>query len=308
MMAIKQRRRHSALLFLCLLLTCLLSAVFLADDLSFAVKSGIELSVGTIIPSLFPFMILADLTISSMPKESGFAEKVFQKLLCLDGSLLGVFIIGNLSGAPVGASMISALRKKAEISRENAECALAISSGPSLAFTVSGVGSAMWDNTFVGIFLYISVILASVIYAIVSSRGKSQINHISHSAPKKFELIKSIESATFASLRVAGVITAFTVVTHLVRKLKMSEWASAVIIPLIELGGAVSYLSEGAFSMRAALIITAFALGFSGFSIHLQVRSAIVDTDMRYSRFLLAKLVIGILSASIFSVFFLFIK
>ena len=308
MMAIKQRKPNSPLLFLSLLLACLFSAIFLADDLSLAVKHGIELSLGTIIPSLFPFMILADLTVCSMPRESSFAQKVFQKLLKLDGAVLGVFIIGNLSGAPVGASMISSLRKSGELSRDDAECALAISSGPSLAFAISGVGSAIWKNTLVGISLYISVILASVIYAVALSRGKAQVNHISHFIPKRFELIKSIEAATFASLRVTGVVTAFTVITHLVRKLKMGELASAVIISLLELGGAVSYLSEEALTMKTALIITAFALGFSGLSIHLQVRSAIVDTDIRYSRFLLAKLIIGILAASIFSLIFMFIK
>ena len=171
MMAVRQRQWRSSLLFVCFLTFCLFSAVFLADELSIAVTSGMQLAIGTIIPSLFPFMILADLAVCSMPSESGVIGKQFQKLLNLDSSTLSTFVIGNLSGAPVGAGMISSLRINGKISREEAERAFAISSGPSLAFTVSGVGAAMWGKAYIGVILYLSVILSSVAYAIFT-RGK----------------------------------------------------------------------------------------------------------------------------------------
>ncbi len=307
MRAIVERKEGKPLAFVCLLLACLLSAVFLADELSSAVKSGLELAIGAIVPSLFPFMILADLTAAYTPKDTGSVGRAFEKLLRIDAAALGAFVIGNLSGAPVGAAMLSSLRINGGMSRDEAERAIAISSGPSLAFTVSGVGAAMWGDAILGALLYLSVMLASLIYAL-TSRGVPPTHINGRTVPKKFELIKSIESATFTSLRVTGVITAFTVLTYLVQRLEFTESASALIIPLLELGGAASYLSECALPNAASLILTAFSLGFSGFSIHLQVRSAIADTDIRYSRFLLAKLIIGVLSAAIFSLILLFIK
>lgn len=306
MMVTKRRLRGRALVFVCLLLTCIFSAVFLADELSAAVKKGLRLAIGAIIPSLFPFMILADLAASCAPTESSAFGRFIGKLLRIDTAALGAFVIGNLSGAPVGAAMISSLRVDGGMSREEAEHALAISSGPSLAFTVSGVGAAMWGDAILGVLLYLSVMLASLIYAL-TSRGASATHINGSTTPKKFELIKSVESATFASLRVTGIVTAFTVLTHLTQRLEFTALASPLIIPLLELGSASSYLSECILPKTTALILTAFSLGFSGFSIHLQVRSATADTDMRYSRFLVAKAVIGVLSAAIFSLIWFFI-
>ena len=243
MRALRAGERGRSLIFVFLLLLCFLSAVLLADELSSAVISGLRLAVGTIIPSLFPFMILADLATSCAPNNSGALGKAFEKLFRINGLTLSAFIIGNLSGAPVGANMISSLRINDEISRYDAERALAISSGPSLAFTVSGVGAAMWGDAILGVLLYLSVILASLIYAL-ASRGASATYTKGRVEHRRFELIKSIESATFASLRVTGVIAAFTVVTHLISRLGFSAWASALIIPLLELGGAASYLSS----------------------------------------------------------------
>ena len=243
MRAVRAGERGRSLIFFSLLLLCLLSAVLLADELSSAVISGLRLAVGAIIPSLFPFMILADLATACAPSDSGALGKAFEKLFRINGSTLGAFIIGNLSGAPVGANMISSLRISGEISRDDAERALAISSGPSLAFTVSGVGAAMWGDAILGALLYLSVILASLIYAL-TSRGASTTYTMGHVEHRRFEFIKSIEHATFSSLRVTGIITAFTIVTNLISRLGFSAWASALIIPLLELGGAASYLSS----------------------------------------------------------------
>ena len=283
-----------------LLVICILSATLLSEELASEVKCGLRLAVGAIVPSLFPFMIFADLITSSSGEGAGAFLKPIERLFGISSASARAFLIGNIAGAPVSATMLSSTLEERGISRSEAERTLAISSSPSLAFAVSGVGAAMWGDTAVGLALYLSVILASVIYGALTKVRPPAAAEQAPAVCRSFDLMASIERATFASLRVIGTVTAFSVASGLITYFSATAHFAPFVIPLLELGNAASYLSECELPREMALGLTAFSLGFSGLSIHLQVKGALSKSELDYSRFFRAKLIIGILSAAIF--------
>ena len=288
-------RLISPLIFPFLLATVFLSATLLSEELAQGVKGGLRLAVGSILPSLFPFMILSDLIAALGKRETGGVLRPISRLFGIGSVGARAALVGSIAGAPIAASMLGVALDEGIISRDEVERTLAISSSPSLAFAVSGVGAAMWGDVQIGLMLFFSVILASFLYGILTRRSAGQ-----ESAPEvspSFSLIASIERATFSSLRIIGVVTAFSVLSGLVARFSS---VAPLVIPLLEVGNAASYLSECELPCAIALALTAFALGFSGISVHLQVRGAI-GGRIRHSRFLFAKILIGLGSAAMFS-------
>ena len=297
MRASRTRPIGGHLAFPLLFLACILAATLMAEELAAEVKGGLRLAVGTIIPSLFPFMILSDVIASV---SSGGGARLFtrpvERLFGVGTVSARAFLVGSIAGAPIAASMLALARDEGLASDGEVARVLAISSSPSLAFAVSGVGAAMWDDVRLGLLLYLSVITASVIFGLLA-RGRGGHHTGGGDACPSFDLMATIERATFSSIRVIGVVTAFSVLSGLAARFSAT---APFVIPLLEVGNAASYLSEYGLSPSTALALTAFALGFSGISVHLQVRSAI-GKRVSDPRFLAAKIAIGLGSAVIFS-------
>lgn len=294
------------LLFPLFLLILFFLSTRLSDELSDYVRQGMSLAAGVIIPSVFPFMILSDL-ISCTVDFSGMqrAGRIFERVFSVSAVALGATVIGVLAGFPVGARMAAELYRNGNLSRRDAEVVAAVSSTPSLAFTVSGVGAAMLGSASRGVMLYMAVILSAVtVGAIV--RGDASRSIAPSCAERRFSLLGSVESASRSSFGIIGAVTAFSVVSGLVRDFIGSEIAVAFILPFLELGGAASFISSADIGEGLRVALIGFALGFSGLSVHLQVRGALADTNIGYKRFLLMKLTEGVLTAIIATVFFCF--
>ncbi len=291
------KNRVEAMLFPLLLAILLLLSTRLSDELSGYVRQGMSLAAGVIIPSVFPFMILSDL-IACTADFSGMRRigRIFERVFSVRATALGATIIGMLGGFPIGARMAADLYRRGCLSRRDAEVVTAVASTPSLAFTVSGVGAAMLGSASQGVILYVAVILSAVITGAVV-RGDARQGADSSPEKRHFSPLDSIESASRSSLGIIGVVTAFSAVSGLVRDFVGSEAAVAIILPFLELGGAASFIASAGIGEGLRVALMGFALGFSGLSVHLQVRGALAGTDIGYKRFLLMKLAEGGLAA-----------
>lgn len=278
----------------------------LSDELSGYVRQGMSLAAGVIIPSVFPFMILSDL-IACTVDFSGMRRmgRTFERVFSISAVALGATVIGVLAGFPIGARMAAELYRSGSLSRRDAEVVVAVASTPSLAFTVSGVGAAMLGSTSQGVMLYLAVILSAVIVGAIV-RGDASQNIAPSCTVRRFSLLGSLDSASRSSFGIIGAVTAFSVVSGLVRDFIGSEIATAFILPFLELGGAASFIASADIGDGLRVALIGFALGFSGLSVHLQVRGVLADTDIGYKRFLLMKLTEGGLTAIIATVLFCF--
>ena len=273
-------------------------ALYRAEALREGVIGGMRVAVGVIVPSVLPFMILSDL-MGAMLSRVGGVGRAGARIFRIDGRLSLPILLGVLGGFPIGARMTAELYSASDLTREDAERAVIISSSPSLGFTVAGVGVGIWGSATVGIALYLSVLLSSFVYGILT-RGQATARGCGEARSLGFSLSRSIDSAVSSSLGIIGSVAFFSALLSLAEAILPPAFATA-ISPFIEVGGAVSRLGGGDIPLRLALPMSAFALGFSGFAVHIQIRSATRGSDIRYSRFFTAKLLIGLLAAAMLS-------
>ena len=307
MTAIKSRREPLWLfaLFFCYAIAMLLATVGSRTVVESA-RGGMRLAVEIILPSVLPFMIFSEILVAvvdfSQLRRTG---ELFGRAFGLGASALGAIVIGTLAGFPIGARIVADAYRSGALSRAEAERAVVIASTPSLAFTVSGVGGGMLGDTRVGLALYFSVVAASLLYGFLSRRGS--VPTVAEGRKRqRLDLSRSISSAATACLGIVVTVTLFSVVTGLLCEIAVDGALLSLILPFIEVNTACARLC--AVGGGLALVLVAFALGFSGLSVHLQIRSALADTDLGYSRFLRGKLAIGLLAAAIFSILQILIK
>ena len=99
-----------------------------------SVKSGLSLFVNSIIPSLFPFFIAVELlSYTNVIQIIGkLLNKFMKPIFNLPGEGAYAFLVGILSGYPVGAKIVSKLRESNQCTKSEGERMLALcnNSGP----------------------------------------------------------------------------------------------------------------------------------------------------------------------------------
>ncbi len=143
---------------------------------SASVLEGITLFFIAVFPGLFPFMFLTKLltSLGAVKKISAKFSPITQFLFGTHGISSYVFIMSILSGYPIGAKLICDLYCANIISQKDAKkmCAFCTTSGP--IFIIGSVGIAMFGSAIVGIILYISHILSSILCGIIFSGKRSK--------------------------------------------------------------------------------------------------------------------------------------
>jgi hypothetical protein len=102
----------------------------------------------------------------------------------------------------------------------------------------------------------------------------------------------AIKDALYGTLTVSAFITFFSALLG-VTSTFLGEIPQAVLACFIEIGTATRLAAE----IEGGIILSAFAVGFSGISVHMQTIAVLEDTDLSISVYLPMKLVSGALSA-----------
>ena len=132
------------------------------------VKRGLSLCLNTVIPSLFPFMIISALiTVGGYASDIGrFFEKPFFLIFGTSPCASCAAALGFLCGYPVGALSASEMLDKGDISKEELEYLLTFINVPSAAFVIGGVGGMLLSKR-LGVAIYVSIILAATISGMI---------------------------------------------------------------------------------------------------------------------------------------------
>lgn len=183
--------------------------------------NGLDLCAKIVIPSLFPFMVLAGFT-----AESGAANTISKPLSLIFSSLFRIpecascaVLLSFISGYPVGAAGIAKLYNSGIIDRRTAERMLAfcVNAGP--AMIIIAVGGGMLGDTIAGWILYVSHIAASVIIGAVWARFAKRCEEPPHrptAAPSLADaFVNATSSACVSMLTICGYVTLFSSIIEL---------------------------------------------------------------------------------------------
>lgn len=309
----RARKSIGNALFGAFALFCLLLILKNAETAVEYMHRGLLLCSRTVIPSLFPFMILSELIVSG-----GLGGRLLKILTFPLRRLLGVstaggraILLGILCGFPIGARCAVRSLERGEISPAEAERVISLSCVPSSAFLISAVGVSLWGNRRFGLALYATVLASTLITGILfrlpNRRIPSQVSAPPAPPPTLSGsnlFTEAVRSSTWSILTVCAYVVFFSTLVGTLSlslgRLNLSADITALLFCLFELSSGVSNASALG-NVTSAAVLCAFAAGWSGLSVHCQLLSVCDGYGISARPYFLAKLLQALLCALLFS-------
>ncbi len=250
---------------------CLFSiflVIFSTTNLT-AAKNGLILWATAVVPSLFPFFVATEL-LSNTNIISTFGKYfniIMRPLFGVPGEASFAFLMGLISGYPVGAKIVSNLKENGICTKEEAERMLSFTNNSGPLFIIGTVGVSLFGNVKVGILLFITHILScisvGILLNIVSlyknkkktlnktnkyfiNKNMSSKNTESHKNIKNMQnlnsvsfsslgeiLGKSITNATSTVLLIGGFVVIFSVIISILNQSGIINFVSTIVSPIL---------------------------------------------------------------------------
>lgn len=301
--------------------TAVILAVFTllwrADDFIYYSKDAMRICYELIIPTLFPFFVCSSLLVYS-----GFGSVLAR---CFKGMMrplfnvappgAAAFVLGIISGYPLGALTAAQLYQCSALSKSEAERLLSFCSNSGPLFIIGSIGVSLYGKPAYGAALYAIHIISSIAVGIMF-RGYGKKKHTSPPMELKTEdmpltevfsssLRKSVESI----LTVCFSIIFFSALSRTLLSIHpLPPILDAAVSGLCEFSTGVLKISILDKSLYEKLILTSLIVGFSGIGVHLQVMAVTSGSGLSLKPYLLGKLLHGAVSAALTAAVFAVIK
>lgn len=287
----KTYQRLTIIIFLLVLLT------LYTINSSLIIKSILEytkLFITRLFPTNFIFFVLSTILI-----DQGLIELINNKLK-LDGSVFYVTIMSILSGIPSGSKYTKDLLEKGIIEEKTANYLLSFTHFPNPMFVLSTVTTLI--NSKIALKILITLILSNLIIAFIFKPKKKEVYKTNSSISNDFSssLAKAILDAIKVIIIIYGTSVFFYLITVIINK-----YLTLTVFSHVILNGFFD-LTKGLFStilisnelLRSLLIIIFFAFG--SLSIHIQIKSIISNTSLKYKKFILGRILQIMISIPLF--------
>ena len=306
-------------------ITAICLVVFSKTNLS-AASNGLSLWATCVVPSLFPFFVITNLL--SYTNVVSFIGKLLDKFMRPFFNVPGIsgfaFIMGLISGYPVGAKIVSDFREKGLVSKDEGERLLAFTNNSGPLFILSSVGISLFGDTKTGLLLLCTHVLSCITVGIILGKFSYKIkdNYTSSKTILKTNNVTlknlgevlgtSINSAISTILLIGGFVVIFSVIISILNSTYALDFLSKFLNPILSflnfdldfskplLSGIIE-LTNGVKSVSNIhikaisqnIILCAFLLGFGGFSVLFQVFSIVAKTDLSIKKYFFGKLLQG---------------
>ena len=296
------------LLFLCLGLA--LPLVIFSPLASQGAREGLALCGRVIIPSLYPFFVVANLYIYAGFRREAAASggrwpgRVLYFLLRQPPAAFGAILLGLLGGYPMGAKIAASLLSQGVLTRAQAQRLqlFCVNAGP--AYLLGAVGAGLLGSRRAGLLLFISLTAASLVMACVSrfwdtnqeAGIRRQEPGETAPTPPDARLLQAVAQATKAITGICAWVVLFSALCALLRLLPHALWpAIPTLHVLLEVSSGAAAVARGG----AALPVLCAALGWGGLSVHCQILGDLRKTGLPLKIFFVSRLVHGAIAAAI---------
>jgi len=278
-------------------------------------KKGLVLCAGAVIPALFPFMVISELIVSSGVglRVSSLFAKPMHRLFGVSEAGAAAYILGLVCGFPIGAKTAVSLYDQGSITKRELERLMTFCNNPGSAFVISAVGVALLGNKRVGVALYLSVVLSSMLVGII---GKYFLGYKKESSPRESIILPrefnvksvtdAVQSSAVSMLTVCAYVVFFSAlvgcVGALLSRLEAPREISACIFGFFELSSGVGEAAALENRVRSVLLCALF-VGWSGLSVAFQIMSVSSGRGISFKPFFVAKAAQGVLCAAFMGVF-----
>ncbi len=267
-------------------------------------KKALDSCYEVIIPSLFPFFVCSGLLIYS-----GFAKTLSKLLKPIMKPLFNInengscaFVLGIISGYPLGSVTACQLYESGYLSKSETERLLAFCNNSGPLFILGAIGSSIYFDKKIGVILYFAHILSAITVGILfrfynKNSYSAPYSNIGTSTKSISEIFSTVLSNSINSiLTVCGSIIFFFTVTNIITTLISNDMLDAMLTSLLEMTGGTQKISELNIPLTSKLLLSSFAVGFSGFCVHLQVMSVTSKYSLKLTPYFLGKVLQSLIS------------
>ena len=270
---------------------------------------GLTLCARTVIPSLFPFMVISELLVSSGAGEAfgRLFSRLMRWLFGLSGAGASAVFLGSMCGFPVGARTAVALLDRNVISKSECEHLLTFTNNPSSAFLITAVGVSLYGNRRLGVVLYATVLGCGFFVGFLARfflrRSEEPSEHPHFPSGLHIGGVETftgaVSGAATGMLTVCAYVIFFSALTGALGCAVEgggSSWelGYTLLSGFLEMTGGIG-LASALSDREWGLILTAVFAGWSGLSVHCQVMTLCGGRGLSFKPYLLAKAVQGLL-------------
>lgn len=309
----------------CICIFILFLIIFSSDNL-LAARNGLLLWASSVVPSLLPFFIATELLsyTNVVPILGKFFNRFMRPIFNVPGEGAVALIMGIVSGYPVGAKIVSNLKKQGVCSNEECERLLAFTNNSGPLFIIGTVGASLFFSSKIGLQLFVvhlaSCLLVGFLFRwwkyknnyFLGKRSTTTVNYISFSNLGSV-LSVSIQSAIHSVIIIGGFVVLFSVIVSMLNSSKIlniccsflnpflhtlkipTNYSSSIITGIIEVTNGIKLAAIDASPF--SIIICSFLLGFGGISVLLQVLSITSEAKISIKPYILGKFLQACFSA-----------
>ncbi len=280
------------------ILICALVLIF-SGAIFNGVVNSINLCLCTLIPSMYCFMVLANIIeASSLSSAVGniftpLAKYIFK----INRECFTVFLLSLLGGYPVGARLIAKKVKAGEISLKTAQRMMYYCVNCSPAFLISGVSAVLWHNIKSGVIIYLSQVAVSFLFGAVTGLFNKDKQSLESNMPSKSSashiLVSSVNDATRSMIIICSYVLLFGGIFAFLDLLPIDNGILLVIKGFSEVTIGCQ-LAGGLPEFLSFIAVSAFT-SFGGICVILQISAITKGSKINMFKFLISKVIYSLI-------------
>ena len=269
-------------------------------------SGALDICLDVIIPSLLPFFICSGLLVYSgfCGTLAAVLRPVMKPLFNVGGAGAGAFVLGIISGYPLGALTVCRLYEGNYLSKTEAERLMSFCNNSGPLFILGAVGVSLYSSPALGAMLYGAHLAASVTVGILFRFYKRREYNGIDSPVSTVEmnggemLAAAVTDSMRSILMICGTVIFFGTVTMLaLDMLPIDGTLRAFTAGICEFVTGTTALSASRAELGEKLVLSAFIIGFAGISVHMQVLGVTAKYGISLKPYLAGKLLHGVISA-----------
>ena len=259
----------------------------------FGAQSAVALCISSVIPSIFPFLVLSGMLTSAINGSDLRILRPLSRLTGLPVGTEGIFLTGILGGYPIGAQGVHQAWSKGQLTKEEASRMMAFCSNAGPAF-LFGILGTKFNQGWVPWLLWGIHILSAIAVAMILPRNPYKSRKLPSSSP--LSITQSLKTAVVTMGYICGWIVLMRVILAFMDRWILWIFPTEVrvgIYGFLELAnGCCSVASISSPGLR--FILSGVMLAFGGICVAMQTAS--VAGELGIKNYLMGKILQTVIS------------
>lgn len=229
-------------------------------------ENGLNIGLTVLMPALFPYMVASQVFYKT--GGAGFLAR-FLKIGRLSKKGVEILVPSLFCGYPTGARLSSLAYSNGEIEKSEHRLLFSFGNVPGFGFTVSFLGGVIYQSYLLGLEIYLSYLIASVLLCGFFSRSlptkEATYNGLKKGIPFARAFTESVTESALSMVSLIGFVCLFSAINLLCSSLSLPQSFSAFLGAFLEITSGLPTASA-VFGLGA----TVFLVGFSGICVMFQ--------------------------------------